>query len=102
MKNEKAKHTPGPWKAYGQEVQGDLNGKLRRVAYCNMTESGKVTTRIQAEANARLIAAAPDLLAALEKCAAMLANIGQGATNGDYLDALGEARAAIAKTEAGQ
>ena len=58
MANE-SQHTLGPW-----HVQNDQNARLavyageQSIAYCGMSNN---TT----EANARLIAAAPDLLAAL-------------------------------------
>lgn len=56
-------HTPGPWKittAYGIAVICD-DGK----ALCEMWRRGNDT---QAMVDARLIAAAPDLLAALQAC----------------------------------
>ena len=63
-------HTPGPW----QHLNGDLIGATVRertaiIADC-CTDSGPQGTQVapdQRDANARLIAAAPDLLAALEE-----------------------------------
>lgn len=60
-----AKHTPGPWivgqkgnlRVYGPDGRGDHSGLLYDV------ETGTV---FKGRANARLIAAAPDLLEALE------------------------------------
>lgn len=53
---EQAKHTPGPW----TESDGDINAMDRKIVI------GQVETHdtgaVIAEANARLIAAAPDLL----------------------------------------
>jgi len=69
-----AKHTPGPWK-YGWETPArewaqvtTAQGNI--IANVN-TETGPdipplVSKKMPADANARLIAAAPDLLAALE------------------------------------
>ena len=67
-----AKHTPGPWliaktdaasfvyalndSGYNRFWAHVIGGKLRR---------GKSTSKVETEANARLIAAAPDLLEAL-------------------------------------
>lgn len=54
-----AEHTPPPWRvgAYGQVISEN-----RRVADCRVAGMGLH----EGNANARLIAAAPDLLAALE------------------------------------
>ena len=53
-----AKHTPGPWKAFSTWVDG-ADGST-------VAETGLPTTPTRlAAANAELIAAAPDLLAAL-------------------------------------
>jgi hypothetical protein len=54
-------HTPGPWRSEGQYVIGEGN-QLIAVA----GRSTEPEIRIAHEANARLIAAAPDLLAACE------------------------------------
>lgn len=51
-------HTPGPWAVVGNEIEGD------GMTVVTITEYRKMTPR-QA-ANARLIAAAPDLLAAMQ------------------------------------
>ena len=61
--SEQVKHTPGPWRydqSHPQVVEGRDNGGLwvRRALAYGHTES-------EVDANARLIAAAPDLLAAL-------------------------------------
>lgn len=62
-----SKHTPGPWKAYGFMITG---GDFRQVADCNMPVGTpgreEDATVDEDQANARLIAAAPDLLAACE------------------------------------
>ena len=67
MKNE-GKHTPGPW-AYRRNI---LKDSRNRFHFANDAESPIFTVlcgRPEAEANARLIAAAPDLLAALSELA---------------------------------
>lgn len=99
------KHTPGPW---SQSHRKSGNGYSTTEVYCAAgqtiatlawypvpTPTGTTTSR---EANARLIAAAPDLLAALqdlfgaelEKCMAFDGH-------DDQMEAVERARAAIAK-----
>jgi len=94
-----SEHTPGPWTLTGWTAPDDYGWTLQigtaafpqRVtidAYC-----------AESEANARLIAAAPDLLAALEACAAAL---GEHSTRLPLLShndavALVLARAAVAR-----
>lgn len=91
------KHTPGPWTYVGfgvvQPLSPQANGQ-------------KITTQCfgpDSEANARLIAAAPDLLAACH--ALMRAEVMQtegkrdGATMGQISLAIDAARAAIAKAK---
>ena len=55
-------HTPGPWK---WDNHGDLRGKGRN-AVINPGLRRDVLSAVNYEEDARLIAAAPDLLAALE------------------------------------
>ena len=80
-------HTPGPWTAFPRET---ADGHDRVVA----GPPGPNETRVALTRhfpNARLIAAAPDLLAALEHIATL------GDVNAD--EAPGVARAAIAKAK---
>ena len=81
------KHTPGPWRIEGNEVH----------AYA--TAVAVICETVQGEdgSNARLIAAAPDLLAALQRLITALG--GQGALR--YELTVKTARAAIAKAEGG-
>lgn len=60
------KHTPGPWKAR-RDSELDHEGKLRFEIYSHKGEAitGWGCVR-QTEANARLIAAAPEMLEALK------------------------------------
>lgn len=87
-----SKHTPGPWFVNDRYKQTKYiearigGGMLQEVAACGPTE-----VREQQEANARLIAAAPDLLDALEDALCFLA------MNGGYDYATNKARVAIAK-----
>jgi hypothetical protein len=63
------KHTPGPWEAYDAAAYGtlitcgSLTGQGHRIAYVHLYRDLSVETYA---ANARLIAAAPELLEALE------------------------------------
>lgn len=93
----KAKHQPGPWsiKGYtlfsGETVVGsvvDANGETVRLTGVALS-GGPVC-----EANARLIAAAPELLAALKECADLIVGI-NGRDSWHYQQAM----AAIAKAE---
>ena len=64
-----AKHTPGPWRIgspppNGQQTIGTDQGLMVAVA---TTGAG-----VQTKANANLIAAAPDLLKALEDCVVVM------------------------------
>jgi hypothetical protein len=92
-----SKHTPGPWVAeiggQGSFMIEDSNARVlcqRAAWYSSMVD--------ESEANARLIAAAPDLLAALIAIADQLERVGDTRRHkdGQYID---EARAAIAKAE---
>ena len=64
-----SKHTPGPWVVVGRltkYVEARLVGRLiQEVAACGPTMADEGYGK-QQEANARLIAAAPDLLEALQ------------------------------------
>ena len=63
-----ATHTPGPWKATGSsqnglyfKVRGTQLAKKWSVANCPFTTDAYPGDKAEAEANARLIAAAPEL-----------------------------------------
>ena len=100
-----AKHTPGPWIAEDDQSIYAADGDGRRlIAECH---AGHKEERA---ANARLIAAAPDLLAALEDVelratqARLASTIGEKAGQADFLrgelDRIGQAaRAAITKAQ---
>lgn len=57
-------HTQGPWTAYGCLVMADADCEYHQVADCEPNHSCRAMD--EAAANAALIAAAPDLLMALQ------------------------------------
>ena len=109
-------HTPGPWKQhpdYPWIIKED-NAPISEdgVSICNTTghpNSGFFPTPSKALANARLIAAAPDLLEALSKFVEFAEQNGEVVFAGGgmpVIDAMNacttKARAAIAKAAGGQ
>ena len=63
-----AKHTPGPWRAsLWKERQGDTPCVMAHGTPIAILHNCMITTDEERKANARLIAAAPELLEALEK-----------------------------------
>lgn len=97
------KHTPGPWSFDDIMSQGSM--VYRRIRTGREEAIGAVSAYkltkgrdAEAEANARLIAAAPDLLAAARRVANLNPDAGEiGA--GMLRTIVAEARAAIAKAE---
>jgi hypothetical protein len=79
-----SKHTPGPWEFFDTLCIGVMSAQSD-VAHCSGYDGNR--SRDEELANARLIAAAPDLLAALE---ALL-------SYDDMVECADMARAAIAK-----
>jgi len=83
----KAPHTPGPWHVLRNDV---VDARSCHIASAQFNPAGRANSTEQMPANARLIAAAPDLLAALQKIA----------TGGHWLgECIRTAQAAIAKAE---
>jgi hypothetical protein len=84
MKTETARHTPGPWIFYADLPSTDPNwhivttkNKMRVLANVHIEPGNEMDL-----ANARLIAAAPDLLAAAKVLADKMERfIGQGGEN---------------------
>ena len=96
--NTQTQHTPGPWKtSTGENLEGVehrwISNGDRFIA-----DLGKVGGQVDSESNARLIASAPELLAALEKAAAWLSL----SIRIDDREQADEARVAIAKATGGQ
>jgi hypothetical protein len=97
-KSDNAKHTPGTWKVMGGMVvvEGE-NGRLTDVADC-CTGAASVKDPFTIAANARLIAAAPELL---EACEAALQVLGDAMPDvlDDYYGIKMQLRAAFAKAK---
>jgi hypothetical protein len=104
-----ATHTPGPWSPVNGNivrVTARINGGSEHVPVCGVHKSaafgGTYERRKIAEANTRLIAAAPDLLEALEGLMDAWANEGKRPGWVKRFGAAKDAaRAAIAKAKAG-
>ncbi len=102
------KHTPGPWKPLnmfmGLTPSVGAMGKQGGFDICPEVVSGIYGSVEESQANARLIAAAPDLL---EACQLILANMedtedtGTDRECGEYED-IKKLRAAIAKATGGE
>lgn len=95
-------HTPGPWttnKKCPTMVEAVADGQgVNLIVDCNDPDGFR--TRGEDMANARLIAAAPDLLAALEEIAAWEPSRGPDEPGGmSIMDAIDIARVAIAAVE---
>jgi hypothetical protein len=107
---EQARHTPGPWTVHADSYAGDHpNHASRFVGTQDFDEDAsvgqivaKLTDSPEIVANARLIAASPDLLAA---CEAFLREHDDtydgGPISSGHVAAVELARAAIAKAKAG-
>lgn len=63
------KHTPGPWETCDPEDYGDYDGNCRVILGDDLRVAVVLGVDGENEANAHLIAAAPDLLEALHECA---------------------------------
>ena len=90
---ENTKHTPGPWMESSFEVWSPLNGKRFGKVVANLRRAEAPDD--EARANARLIAAAPDLL---EVATMVLETIDGGGPVVTFQEAhIAQLRAAIAK-----
>lgn len=97
----KTKRTPGPWTVgrmgmIFEEKTGQEIGHVRSTA---INPCDRSYTASNMEANARLIAAAPDLLDALRHTLARLDDIESRGSISFRSDVIGDIRAAIAKAE---
>ena len=89
---ERTQHTPGPWEV---SPYGNITSKSLTVAKVEQMPGNYESEK---QANARLIAAAPDLLVALEQCVPIIVSHAN-ATFGDGVLTLQVARSAIAKAK---
>ena len=102
-------HTPGPWDVHGDRhtLIGPRNGKqmLAKALHSYCVPRWSLTLE-EAQANARLIAAAPSLLDACRECLHQVStdsDLDELVTRPDKYDRLEELlRAAIAKAEEGE
>ena len=92
---ENTKHTPGPWMESSFEVWSPLNGKRFGKVVANLRRAEAPDD--EARANARLIAASPDLLAALNALRTANGSDDFEGWHPAFRDAIDMARAAIAK-----
>lgn len=99
---EVAKHTPGPWHL---EASGPVSGKFTLPVFAEVRPGQRWSVAHangvdgEARANARLIAAAPELLVALRAMLGIDNPAAPDAGHVDYVRAVSLARAAIAKAE---
>ena len=100
--NKLDRHTPGPWKEgyYTGDIYAELvaGHSWSRIAAVTGEASGLITPD-EAEANARLIAAAPDMLEALEQAWHLIHSFGPKPKDSTYTIVADKARAAIAKAK---
>lgn len=87
------KHTPGPWSVFFGDQIGTKDCHIAQVH-----SEGRTMTAEQRAANARLLAAAPDMLAALRACELRLTHLAQDSV--PVVAELKAVRAAIAKATA--
>jgi len=86
------KHTQGEWKTTGLDIRHKNTSLILATVYPHLHAN---QSREEAEANAKLIAAAPELLEALIKCHSIFSELDSW---GDYdKDALEQAAKVIAK-----
>lgn len=94
-RTKKVRHTPGPWEVIAADdyfVEATIIPRERGVVIFNLYENAicevSNSPRDLGEANARLIAAAPDLLSALTEARLIIRQWhGMGMSTGDEIDA---------------
>ena len=107
-------HTSGPWKIQAKKSNGIIDEDQALAIVCDNNDTaswdvaavwldaGNEHGGIAASANASLIAAAPDLLAALEECERVMMFLNMDSDNGSrFNSALAASHAAIAKAKGG-
>lgn len=98
-------HTPGPWHyesgaVWEHEGDGDAPGTVAIALRGTRRGGSEYRSPAECAANMRLIAAAPELLAALRQCASRLAEwVDSGSRDTRDLVAVRDAKKAIAKAE---
>ncbi|WP_288254055.1 hypothetical protein [uncultured Hydrogenophaga sp.] len=99
-----AQHTPGPWFVSKKNPLRVIESGPRALTLASAGTTGRGVTldgaQCEAEANARLIAAAPELLAALQEMLAVYGN--DGHFHPPAREAMRLASAAIAKATGSQ
>jgi hypothetical protein len=95
-----SKHTPGPWKlietkSYGQDVEATDGTSIFKIEYAG-DYSGRAFVSFWNDDDARLVAAAPELLAALIDLL-LVHDTGDGLVSFD--EPIKRARAALAKAQ---
>jgi hypothetical protein len=88
-----SKHTPGPWNLYPNNASDWVVRKM----FSDGQESHEIARCQSGMDNARLIAAAPDLLAALKMAVSALERSDYIQMDGDSVDVIDVSRDAIAK-----
>ena len=78
-----SKHTPGPWKVNAQRSSGWMDNGVYIFAGTNIARVYRDLGQDVQEANAHLIAAAPDLLAALKELRTYVLGEAPSLLNGD-------------------
>lgn len=99
---EQAKHTPGPWKILRSrtDVARGVSITMSDGSGARVAVSDDGWPNATQDANARLIASAPEMLAALKNiCLTYEAERKHNGRAGDPSDSLEDARAAIARAE---
>jgi hypothetical protein len=106
--SEATKFTPGPWRAnrndFYWEIQSEAHGQIgdacaSNVIFVDGVEMAQADAFVIAEANARLMAAAPDMLTALKE---VVASLSGRVHSTPALSALVKAELVIAKAEGTQ
>ena len=103
----KRTHTPGPWTCDSQAVDEPQQGESGTIYEYNVHEGPRLVVSTYDQEDARLIAAAPDLLEMLGKALASMEYVRKAMPldrkdHDEYLvisEAITQARAAIAKAE---
>jgi len=98
-----SKHTPGPWREWSAEIEGTDGSKIGQL-YARPEDHGTWGPGV-ADANTRLVCAAPDLLAALRSLVLVLSDdpndYPDSASHRQVQDKIAHAKSTIAKAQGG-